>query len=356
TAALTTALSGALAGVGAAAAPIIAGITSYLSNSEEAKARNAGYTNNPIKGALYSNATAGVGGAQSILDALAGQGGIDQVSTADLEQILPSLTNLLMPYYATAEGGHGPIRASDTLTGGHGSVIAGNTPPGLGGADQYTGNFTTAQSGLTDVVNALLKRGVSYEDLGKLPASGDWVQQTLDVNNPLQALYAARAPEYDAAAAPLLASARTAARQTLDPQEAMHMAAEGLNPATFGYSQDPQGNWGTSGLYNTATPANLFEAAQGSAPLAPDAKTHASGLITSMYGGPLWTALSRMGVGGPDLQTLIQQHFNPWATVGGFAPPQLTGALEPILRRLAMQTQGQGQEFTSAGPTSGSGE
>ena len=134
------------------------------------------------------------------------------------------------------------------------------------------------------------------------------------------------------------------------------MAAEGLNPATFGYSQDPQGNWGTSGLYNTATPANLFEAAQGSAPLAPDAKTHASGLITSMYGGPLWTALSRMGVGGPDLQALIQQHFNPWATVGGAAPPQLATALEPILRRLAMQTQGQGQEFTSAGPTSGSGE
>ncbi len=32
-----------------------------------------------------------------------------------------------------------------------------------------------------------------------------------------------------------------------------------------------------------------------------------------MYGGGLWTALARMGAGGPGIQDLIQQHFDPWA-------------------------------------------
>ncbi|HXJ75537.1 MAG TPA: hypothetical protein VNM37_21960, partial [Candidatus Dormibacteraeota bacterium] len=348
-AAAAPAVSAALSGIGGAAAPIIAGIVSYLGAMEEKRAREAGYANNPIAGALNSAATQGVGQDLGLLDQIKQGGGFGAVPTDQLEQMLPQLVNQLGPYFSTAQGPKGPIRASDALTGMFGR-------PGLGGTEQYTQNENQAQQGVMDLVNELMGRGVTYEQLGQLPVSGNFVQQTMDMYNPLQDLYAGRKAEYDTAASPLLQSARQGAQQMLDPQEAMHMAAQGLNPATFGWQQDAQGNWVTSGLYNNATPENLFAAAQGSAPLAPDAKTHASGLITSMYGGPLWAALARMGGQSSPFWGQIQQHFNPWATVGGFSPQQLNTAMDPILQQLATAQQAQEAAFSSAGPTSGSGE
>ena len=65
--------------------------------------------------------------------------------------------------------------------------------------------------------------------------------------------------------------------------------------------------------------------------------------------GPLWAAIARMGAGGPQLQDLIQQHFDPWSTVRGFDNTQLGTALDPILKRLAMEQGTQSQAFTSGG-------
>jgi hypothetical protein len=345
--ALAPAISAALSGLGAAAAPIIAAITSYIGNQEEMNARNAGYVNNPIKGGLYSAATQGVGRDLGLLDQIQQQGGLGNVGTQQLEQVLPGLLNNLMPYYATAQGGLGPIRASDTLTGGHG-LVGGTSAPGLGGADEYTAKFGQAQQGLYDVINTLMGRGVSYEQLGQLPGfSPDWSQRTLDVYNPLQDLYAGRKSEYDTQAQNLMQRFTASNRQLLDPQEAEHMASQGLNPATFGYTQDASGNWYSPPQVDTATgfiraqpgqltPDLLFQAAQGSAPYAADRYTHAGGLMSSMYGGPLWEAMARMGGQSSPYWNQIQQHFNPWAVLGGFSGGDIGTSLQPILQAQLM--------------------
>jgi len=303
TTALTAALSNALAGASAASAPLIMALVSYLGAAEESHARHSGWWNNPIKGALYSNATAGVKGANDVLDQLAQTGGITKASTSDLEAAVTPLANLLLPYYGTGQGGARAIRASES---------AGS--PGTQSKAEYTGNFDQAQQGLVDVVNELLKRGVSYEDLGKLPVSGDWTQQTLDLNDPLRTLYAGNAAKFDPEGSQILWRA------------ALPGGAPPLN----------------------LTPSDLLTAALGSSGAAPDQVTHASGLETSMYGGPLWTALARMNAGGPGLQDLISQHFDPWATVRRFSPDQLYTALEPnVLRTKASQADT--NAFTSGG-------
>jgi len=205
----------------------------------------------------------------------------------------------------------GVIRASDTVTGLGGKPYTGD---GASPA-QYTQNFTNAQDKMVAAVNELLRRGATYEELGQLPISNNWALNSLDASNPLQALYQGNAAKYDAEGQGLLARSGQYANAT---------------PGTL-------------------TPQTLFEAAQGAGAQAPDSVTKAGGLITGMYGGPLWAAIARMGAGGPQLQDLIQQHFDPWSTVRSFDNTQLGTALDPILKRLAMEQGTQSQAFTSGG-------
>lgn len=311
-----SAISGAVSGLSgttAAAAPIIAALVSYLGNQEEMSARNSGAVNNPIKGGLSSGATAGVGSANSLLSQVQQGGGLGNLSVEQEQGLLPQLLNDLMPYYATAEGPRGAVKASDTFTGGTGG--AASKP--LGGADQYTQNFSQAQSGLMDVINDLMRKGVSYEQLGQLPdVNPNWSMQTLDAAGGPQQFYDANKAQYDQSAQPFLQQAQQSGIQ--------------LQPGQL-------------------TPELLFQAMQGSAGMAPDAKTHASGLISSMYGGPLWNAIARMGAGGPEMQGMIQSHFNPWATAQGFSPEQFGTALQPLVSAQDLTAGQRYQDFTSGG-------
>jgi hypothetical protein len=238
------------------AAPVLAAIISYIGSQEERKARESGWANNPIAGGINSAATAGVGQSLGLLDQIQQGGGFGSFSNEQLMSDLPQLVNNLGPYYATAQGPAGPIRASDALTGMFGRQ-------GLGGTDQYTANEQRAQQGVMGVVNELLNRGVSYEQLGQLPISNAFSNLTMDMYNPLNDLYAANATRYNAAAQPLLQSVATSNRQMLDPQEAMNMAAQGLNPATFGYTQDASGNWYSQPRIATGNPNGDFFALHG---------------------------------------------------------------------------------------------
>jgi hypothetical protein len=112
------------------------------SRAKKNSARGEGWWNTPLMGALNSAATVGVG--------------------------------LAIQIFAT-QGGRGVVRASDS---------GGTHDPAT-----YTANFNRAQSGLVRVVNELLWRGVSYEQLGALPVSGDWAMKSLDAGGtPLEIL------------------------------------------------------------------------------------------------------------------------------------------------------------------------
>ncbi len=334
TTAISAALSASLAGVGAVAAPVIMAITSWISNNEEMNARNAGWRNNPIKGQLSSNATAGVARANQTLDKIDSAGGVEKMPTNVLMQSVPDILNSVMPYYATAQGGRGAIRASDTVTGGTGDSKS--SGQGADAVAQYTSNFTQAQSRITDAVQSLLKRGVSYEDLGKLPVSNAWADPGLDMSNPKQQFYDANAAKFNAEGAQILQKAMTGLERS------------GLNGELYiGPGLDPN----SSLIYgpDTLTPQMLFKVALGTAQDAPDSVSHAGGLMTAMFGGPLWTAMARMGAGGPDMQKMIQEHFDPWAVMRTFSPEQLRTALAPFANQANM-VAGESQQAFTSGP------
>ncbi len=270
--AISAALSAGLGTAAGAAAPIIQAITGWLEESEAMKARESGWWNNPIKGELYSGATSGVADATSRFQAVSGgQGGLQGAPTDALVAALGGGMNSLIPYYQTKQGGVGAIRASDTVTGTLGQ--SGYTGDGMS-PEKYTQNFADAQQGMVGIVQELLNRGMTYEQLGKLPISGDWVQQGLDANQD----YVNQSYQRDAGK----------------------------------YDTDLYNLRNQAGDTRSYTPAQYLESVQGAAMYSPEAQSHASNLITNMYGGPLWTALARMGTGGQGIQDLIQQHFDPW--------------------------------------------
>ncbi len=319
-----TAMLGPALGATPVVGTVMAAITSYLNNMEAQQAKNSGWLNNPIKGALSSSATAGVGNAQQILDQITVQGLGTMPTEALLASVAP-ITNALLPYYATAQGGRGAIKASDTFTGGTGP--AASTP--LGGAEQYTANFTRAQQGLTGVVQELLKRGVSYEQLGATPVTNDWGQQTMDLANPLMDFY--NRGNYSGEGSRLLNP--VSAPQVADPSTIDYTAMD-----TWGNPLNPvYGQLGATPAPSPWSPVELLQAAQGAAPYAADKATHAGGLLSSMYGGPLWQALARMGVGGPEMQGLIQQHFDPWVNARNWNQTQLADAFDAQRNVRAME-------------------
>lgn len=303
----TTDTLGNLAGYIPVVGMVISGLTDYFANQEAYQARASGAVNNPIRGALSSAATAGVGSDLGLLQQIQQAGGAGALPLDQLEAALPRLINQLGPSFATAQGGIGPIRASETATG-------------TGQAGQYTANLQQAEQGVGDILSNLLSRGVTYEQLGQLPVSQDWAQSTLDLNNPLGQLFQAGNWATNPQTQALLQSA----------QQGLPSLSYGLTPGVL-------------------TPDLLFQAAQGAAGAAPNAVTQAGGLTGSMYGGPLWQAVARMGLGGPDLQAQIQQHFNPWAVIGGFTPQQLAMSLQPVLQPLQMAAAQREEAFTSGG-------
>jgi len=329
--AIAAAISGAAAAYALPVAAVVQIITDTIAETERERMQNAGFVNNPIKGALYSASTAGTKNINDIYAKMAAGGGLAGMSTSDLGTILASGMNNLMPYYATAQGGRGAIRASDTLTGGHGTTSDKALPGGdIAG---YTQNAQNAQQSLIDTVNELLKRGVTYEQLGQLPVSGDWADNALDANNPLNALYAANAGKYDTEGQQFLNSAltRTAPQQYQNDGNWLTLP-EQLSIAGFGNTQAQD-----------LTMQNLFTAAQGQAGT-PGSK--AQQLVSDMYGGPLWGALARQlsptwgNVAPGSLQEMIQQHFDPWAGVRGqwSANPSSVGtSLMPVLQRQMVQ-------------------
>lgn len=328
-------------------AAVVQAVMDTVAQQERERTLNAGFYNNPIKGALYSASTAGVSGVNDLLKNLGSD--LSGKDTYELGQALSAGVNNLMPYYATAQGGRGAIKASDTITGAGADWSAkpymeGQTP------EQYTALYQQAQQGVEQLVNELLKRGVTYEQLGQLPVNGDWGGGALSAGGLPENFYQMNQGKYDAEAAQLMAKAR----------EYRPMISGSPNPENAALAGDPA-NWAapTQGLgipdwmqipgLDPMNRQDLLAAAEGSARSAPDSATHAGGLITSMYGGPLWTALARMNAGGPELQSQISQHFDPWATIRNFTPQQLFTSLQPYTMSPIMAQQPGGSGYSQPG-------
>ena len=293
---IATAISGAAAAWALPVAAVIQAVMDTIAHQERSRVQNAGFTNNPIKGALYSQSTESVGNVnQSLADLLQGSGDLSKISEFDLANTLSSGMNNLMPYYATAQGGRGAIKASDTITGAGADWAAkpyeGGLTPG-----QYTQNFTNANQGMAQIVNELMRRGVTYQQLGQLPMSGDWAQASLDAGNTPQEMF----ERNYATPAPGQTETRWAEGQRLGGQ----LLRPGYTPADqFGGASE------------------LLAESLGASMAGPDAITKASGLMTSMYGGPLWAALARSGAGGDQgLMSLINQNFDPWVNARQWDP------------------------------------
>ncbi len=324
TEATSAALSTVVGGVAGAAAPVIMAIVSYFQAADEMRIRHAGFTNNPIAGNLYSNATAGVQGAQGVFDQLAQNGDLSGADTADLADALSKMSQGLLPYYQTAEGGAGPLRASSTVTGGGLFENKGQGPDAI---SRYTGNFTNAQQGMVSIVNELLKRGVPYEEIGALPVTGDYSQASLDMGNPFTNLYGANAGKWDTEANALI-------QKMIQGELAngnFRVTQPEMGPPTYSVASGatsggiPTGDFNTVDL-STLNPQQLLTAMLGASGAAPDSETRASGLMTQMFGGPMWAALARMNTGGPDIQNAISQHFDPWTYARQMSPDQLAAA------------------------------
>jgi hypothetical protein len=117
-------------------------------------------------GALNPAATAGVDRANQIFASL---GNLETANTGTLLAAATAGSNALLPYYTTAQGRRGVVRASDSTGAG-----------GTQSPAEHTANAERAKANLADVVSQLLRRGVTYEQLGRLPVSGDWAMESLD--------------------------------------------------------------------------------------------------------------------------------------------------------------------------------
>jgi hypothetical protein len=295
----TGAISGALAAAApwlAVAAPVIIGIVGTLSQNEARRIMREGYVNNPIAGNLYSNASSSMAAAAKDLAAL---GPLDKANTADLAMALTTGANNMKAYFATIQGPGGPVRAGDTLTGMYGregTAGKGDFPT----VAAWQKQADDMKAGLANIAKELMNRGLTYEQIGQLPVTGDWASQSeVDAGGTPDDIFAQLPPE----------------RRAQFAKEANALYG------TFAGKSGPMSS--LSGAdYRTTPPQTvdqqvdaLFGIALGSSMLAKDKDTHASGLYTAMYGGPLWAAMARMGVTDPEIKGLINQHFDPWVNL-----------------------------------------
>ncbi len=332
----------------------------------------SGALNNPIKGQLYSNATEGVAHANDILRQITEAGGAAGIPTDSLMTALAPLANSLLPYYTTAQGGVKALRPSEA---------AGS--PGTQSKDEYTSNFTQAQQGLTGLVQELLRRGVTYEQLGQVPGvSLGWTSPSLDAGGRPEEYYARRAAEYAPQAAafgktvltgpgtpvsqrtqnvdPTLPhyqapvswdeAPRYATEYTVPAPPDLFIADQGFSPHVGSASFTPWAylGGGTNGspLDPTwMTPENWLKTAIGEVGVDPNAVSPA---VAKMYGGPLWTALARMGA--PGFTDLIQQNFDPWVGLRAQDPASLLKDLSRYaLSAERMRQDEVNSQWTSAG-------
>lgn len=328
----TGALLGAVAAPLAVVAIVIMAVTAWIGAHDEAEARRSGWWNNPIRGQLYSSATEGIARANSIADDI-DKFGVENIDTQDLMQGVTMMANSIMPYYATAQGGAGAVRASES---------AGS--PGTQSVDQYQHNFQTASARLASTIKELMRRGMTYEEIGQLPVNGDWSLQSLDAGNrPDEMLW--RLGNYNTPA-----PGQTESRFT----EGQRLAGLLTRGPTYisGYNS---GQGGSDPIYSemdtNAFIDSLLGESLGSSMLAPESVTHASGLMTEMYGGPMWTALARMGIPDQEIMALINQHFDPWVNSRTWDPAtrQQHYRNEAAANNAWAGTPEQYQAFTSGG-------
>ncbi len=359
---IVMALSGMTGGVGAAITFLV---DSLMEMEGTAKLKSGAY-NNPIIGQLYSQATEGVNAANQGLAPYAGD--YSQAGNLELLAQLQNATNAVLPYFQTAEGGVQALRPSDAAGA-----------PGTQSKDEYTQRFTQAKDQIAALTKELMSRGVTYEQLGQLGIDPRWTGLSLDAGGGPQEYYARERAKY-AQTAPgwdtLLQSPQIATRtQNVDPSAPNYQApvswdeepryqteyfvkptAGMLQPGEQGYEANVGAQsftpWAYAGAQNLAglgspistgafTPDNAFLAALGATGYDPNAmrpEEQAKGVsgqpdvasqqgVASMYGGPFWAAMARMGQG--EFAPLIQQNFNPWATWGQMSPEQQLQAMGP---------------------------
>ena len=343
---------------------IIQAVTAYFGSQDETNARRSGAVNNPIAGNLYSNATAGVQRANTVLDAV-DTAGLQNIPTDQLMQLLPAVLSSLSPYYAVGQGGAGPIRASDTVTG---RASQNGTPYGGDSPEAYTGRFTQAQDRVRALVVELVSRGVPYEQIGMLPTQGDWVNS--DTADPEQDIYNLQQSKWDTEAGNIWNKITTAPQFQKGQQVMLSSSNESdgpsfaTSPDTYRYPTEPgylseeyyagTPTYGTENIdYTTETAPGLLTTTEGAARQAPDSVTHASGLITGRFGGPTWYALLRSNSLTPELRTLIEQHYDPWFMAREASTDSLVDWLRK-LHRSGYQDGGPGgiAEGTTAAPSS----
>ena len=326
----TLAGAGVSAIAGAVALPVAALViiaTDIASWSEERNNRSSGWWNNPIAGNLSSAMTSGIKQSNDLLDRVDAMG-VDNIPPDQLMQILPSLANNLQAYFATAQGGLGPITAKSSIQGLYGRRGTGGQNP-AGALQELQDSYNKANSRMERIVDSLLARGVTFEQLGALDLNFNPALQTYEMEDPFQRYYAPRAGEWNAYA---------------------NERAGGLSS----YLQSQP--FGQSGQYNgyELTPQGLIErsAFEGSTntPGRIDPNTGqwigqaAHNPYTAAFGGPLWTYLARTGY---DPNGIIQQNFDPWRAIRGSATDYNTPDehTRPALMALAQAYQ----DFTSGG-------
>ena len=359
--ALAPILAGMSGATGGVAAVIAAIMDTYGEFQQTGELKSSGY-NDPILAQLYSNATGGVSNANQLLGQYAG--GYGQATTNQLMNDLSAATQSLLPYFQTGQGGVKALRPSGLLD-----------TEGKQSSAEYTENFRQAQSQVNNLVKELFNRGLSYEQIGQIPAGLGWASQSLDAAGRPQEYYLRGKAGYEQTAPPrseVLKSRQILTRgQNVDPSapgyeaktawddpdryqpEYRIAAPEGLNPneqgfsphaGSFSYSPWAYAGAGTNGSpldLGAFTPDNAFLAALGATGYDPNSMTpqeQAKGQmglpdtgamegVASMYGGPMWQALARMG--SNEFTPLIQQNFNPWATWSGMSPDQRLTAMGP---------------------------
>jgi hypothetical protein len=185
---------------------------------------------------------------------------------------------------------------------------------------------------MVDVTAYLQSRGVSYQTLGAL-GNPDFTQAGLRLPNEGQVeapFYGAKAAQFNAEAAALISGATGTVGGYWDSSQeggpVWIPAVPVFLTGPFAYPEQ-------------TTPQALLAASQGAAAIGgSDAVTHASGLLTGRFGGPLWYMFARLGLqntaptdwltGQPTSPLTLQ--YDPWAIARNMTPEQIAQILSEI--------------------------
>jgi hypothetical protein len=221
-----------------------------------------------------------VGADINVVQQIQHAGGVGNIPTAALLPMLQEGINQSMVLYRTAQGRRGAVRASDT------------------------GSRQAADEAIAQMVTELLRRGVSYEQIGQLPLSFNPAFQSLDMPMPWDAYYAPQAARWESEFPTIFGNTMGFSPSQLLP--AINM---------YGYGPEDAGS-----QFNT---------------------------VTAAYGGPIWTYLARLKI---DPNGIIAAHFDPWRAFRSMTPAQVAAFIAPAVSQAARVQAQQYQSFTSGGP------